>query len=99
MTFQDATGSHRVHCLGSLLRACTGFLLRPLRLPDALYGAVPWVYLGTGTAALAGGLYLPEESWYLPYLALAGLGMLRLAVGVAALRRRSRAEAPHPART
>lgn len=63
-------------------------LLRPLWLPARAYAAVPWIYLGTGSAALAGGLYLPDDSWYLPYLALGGLALLRTAVGIARMRRR-----------
>lgn len=65
-------------------------LLQPLWLPARAYAAVPWIYLGTGSAALAGGLYLPDGSWYLPYLVLGGLALLRVAIGIARMRQRLR---------
>jgi len=70
------------------LRFLAGLLLKPVWLPPRIYAALPWLYLGTGSAALLGGLYLPDTSWYLPYLALAGVALLRTATGIAAARRR-----------
>ncbi|MCC7330115.1 MAG: hypothetical protein IT484_08190 [Gammaproteobacteria bacterium] len=86
----------RLHALAGTLGA---FLLQSLWLPAGAYAAVPWIYLGTGSAALLGGLYLPEDDWYLPYLALGGVGLLRTAVGIAAMRQRrqARRRSRHPA--
>lgn len=69
-------------------RFLAGLLLKPIWLPPGIYAAVPWMYLGMGSTALLGGLYLPDTSWYLPYLAMAGVGLLRAASGIAAARRR-----------
>ena len=77
----------RVH---AACRILAGLLLKPVWLPGWIYAALPWLYLGTGSAALLGGLYLPDTSWYLPYLALAGVALLRAATGIAAARRRRR---------
>ena len=86
----------RLHALAGTLGA---FLLQSLWLPAGAYAAVPWIYLGTGSAALLGGLYLLEDDWYLPYLALGGVGLLRTAVGIAAMRQRrqARRRSRHPA--
>jgi hypothetical protein len=82
---------HPQRGLASLTR-CVGAALRTrIWLPPRLYAAVPWIHLGAGSAALAGGLYLPDDTWYLPYLALAGLGLLHLAVAVAGMRRKRQA--------
>jgi len=78
----------RLYALARILRA---FLLQSLWLPAGAYAAVPWIYLGTGSAALLGGLYLPEDDWYLPYLVLGGVGLLRAAIGIAAMRQRREA--------
>lgn len=64
-------------------------------LPPPFHATIPSVYLGLGSAALLGGLYLPDSSWYLPYLLLGmvfllrfGIGLLRLTQRLAARRRR-----------
>ena len=36
--------------------------------------AISWIYLGAGTTALLGGLYLPDWAWTFPYLALPASG-------------------------
>jgi hypothetical protein len=79
--------SGRAHASCRLLVA---LLLKPVWLPPGIYAALPWLYLGTGSAALLGGLYLPDTSWYLPYLALVGVALLRAATAIAAARRRRR---------
>lgn len=68
----------------SLLEVIT----RRIWLPQALYDAVPWIYIATGSAALVGGLLLPEWAWPLPYLVLLGLACLHLGLGIASLRHR-----------
>jgi len=90
-TTVPAGASNRQPATGRLRR----ILLRPLWLPARAYAAVPWIYLATGSAALAGGLYLPDGSWYLPYLVLAGLALLRIAIGIARMRRRLRSRRQH----
>lgn len=65
-------------------------LQRRIWLPRVLYEALPWLYLGTGGAALAGGLFGSEGGWYYPYLALFGLAVLHGALWVATARYRWR---------
>jgi hypothetical protein len=65
----------------------SSILLRPIWLPRAIYAAVPWVYLASGTGCLFGALYLPDGSWILPYLGLSGVACLHASIVVASLRR------------
>lgn len=64
-------------------------LLRRIWLPERLYAAMPWIYLGNGTACLGGTLFLPDQTWLLPYGVLAGTGCLHLGVRIALSRRRA----------
>ncbi len=68
-------------------------LLRRIWLPRWLYAAVPAIYLGSGTGALLGGLYLPDPSWMLPYVALFGFACLHAGITLIAMRRRRRTPA------
>lgn len=71
---------HRAHRL----------LFRRIWLPSLLYQALPLLYLLTGMACLAGGLYLPDQAWLLPYLGLLGLGCIHAGYLAASARRRYR---------
>jgi hypothetical protein len=63
-------------------------LRRKLWLPRPVYLAIPWLYLGIGTASLMGGLYLPDSLWAYPYLVLLGLICFHVGLTVASLRHR-----------
>lgn len=73
---------------GSLRR----ILLLPVWLPAWLYRAVPWIYLGNGATCLAGGLFLPDPGWMLPYAVLIGTGSIHAAVRIARARHRPSAQ-------
>lgn len=75
---------------GRAWAAVRATLLRPIWLPRSLYAALPWIYLGAGTASLLGGLFLPETAWLVPYLLLLGLALTHAGVAVASLRHRVR---------
>lgn len=75
---------------GSLRR----ILLQPVWLPARLYRAVPWIYLGSGATCLAGGLFLPDPGWVLPYAVLIGTGSIHAAVHIARARHRPRPTRP-----
>lgn len=64
--------------------------LRRIWLPRYVYEAIPWLYLGAGSASLIGALYLPGWTWTLPYLLLFGLACLHAGAAIANLRRRYR---------
>ncbi len=78
---------------GGNLRLRT-LLLRQVWLPRPLYAAVPWIYLGSGTGALLGGLYLPDPSWIFPYTGLFGLACLHAGIALTSMRRRRKSRAP-----
>jgi len=80
---QRTGGDHRLRTL----------LFRRVWLPQRLYAAVPAIYLGSGTGALLGGLYLPDPSWMLPYVLLFGFACLHAGVTLVAMRRRRRTPA------
>ena len=67
-------------------------MLRRIWLPETVYAAVPWFYLGSGCGALAGGLLLPQGSWILPYLLLIGVAIGHAGVVVASMRQKARAK-------
>jgi hypothetical protein len=67
-------------------------LLRRIWLPEQAYAAIPWFYLGAGLGALVGGLYLPRDSWILPYLVLMGVAIAHAGVVVASMRQKARAK-------
>jgi hypothetical protein len=75
-------------------RRLAGLLFRPIWLPRLLYARLPWIYLLLGSGCLLGALYLPDDSWVLPYLALCGLACLHGGIGISALRRRGRPRDP-----
>jgi hypothetical protein len=63
---------------------------RQVWLPRPIYVAIPWIYLGSGTISLLGGLYLPEWAWRLPYAVLFSVACLHTGIRIAYLRRRRR---------
>ncbi len=65
-----------------------------LWLPAPLYAAIPWIYLGAGSGALMGGIFLPDWAWTLPYAFLLGLACLHAGIAVASMRRRGRGQQP-----
>lgn len=65
-------------------------LCKRIWLPRPLYVAVPWIYLACGTGALAGGLYLPDPAWPLPYAVLLALGCLHAGIAILSWRHRRR---------
>ena len=69
-------------------------LTRRLWLPPRVYAAIPWIYLGAGTTALLGGLYLPDWVWTFPYMVLLGLACLHVGITIASMRHRRRNPRP-----
>lgn len=64
------------------------FLFRKLWLPRAVYEALPYFYILAGLTTLISGIYLPDETWMLPYVVLLGLVCLHAGLAVATLRYR-----------
>lgn len=66
------------------------YLLHRIWLPATVYRAVPWIYLVNGSACLAGALYLPDQAWLWPYIALLGLACFHAAYLAVKARRSGR---------
>jgi hypothetical protein len=90
----EMTGTDAVSAGGALAAAILRVLRQPIWLPRGLYAAVPWIYLGCGTGALLGGVFLPDPTWFLPYLLLLGVACLHAAAALASLRRGRVAASP-----
>jgi len=82
-----------------LLAVLRRIFLRKLWLPRALYEALPYIYVLSGTVALVAALYLPGWTWILPYIILLGLVCLHIGLGLLTLRFRFRRSRSGPDRT
>jgi hypothetical protein len=83
---------------GRLAQRLAALARRRIWLSRPVYAAVPWFYLASGTAALGGGLFLPDGTWFLPYLLLLGGACVHAAVAVGSLRHGRNTRADQPAR-
>lgn len=63
-------------------------LWRRIWLPKALYGALPFFYIGAGVLAFLATIYISEWFWVLPHYLLFSVGCLHL--GFIIFRRRHR---------
>jgi len=71
-------------------------LLKRIWLPRGLYEALPVIYIGSGLVALASALFLPGQSWIVPWAIVFGFAVLHLGLGIAALRHKFRRKIPAP---
>ena len=65
-------------------------MLKRIWLPRRLYEALPVFYIACGLIALASALFLPEQSWFIPWAVIFGFAAIHLGLGIAALRHRFR---------
>jgi hypothetical protein len=72
------------------MRPLRRILARRVWVPDAVYAALPFLYLLLGSVALASGIWLPEPGWILGYLLLISIGCVHAGLWFLLLRRRHR---------
>ena len=64
-----------------------GFLVRKIWLPRALYGILPYFYIGAGIAAFLGTLYINQWFWVLPHYVLFSAACIHLGIAIFGKRR------------
>jgi len=65
-------------------------LLRRVWLPRAIYEALPVIYIGAGTIALAAALFHPGWAWIVPWAIVFGLATMHFGIYLLALRHKFR---------
>jgi hypothetical protein len=71
------------------------FLNRKIWLPDKLYSALPYLYLGLGACGIGAALFMDHWSWIVPYFMIVGIGCLHTGMVIATLRWKHRRTSPH----
>jgi len=71
-------------------------LLKKIWIPRGLYEALPVIYICSGLVALAAALFLPGQTWIVPWAIVFGFAVLHLGLGIAALRHKFRRKIPGP---
>jgi hypothetical protein len=76
--------------LNKAARRLGRLFLKRIWLPNALYEALPTIYICSGLVALISALYLPGSIWILPWAFVFGFAALHLGIAIAALRHKFR---------